>query len=111
MEQPTASESAPIFSEFADDPDLAELVEMFVEEIPDRMQTLQDAFVSEDMDSLLRCAHQLKGAMGSYGFGDLSPMAASLEAAVHEQAQRTQIEEELARLLDACGRMRSTSAD
>ena len=64
--------TGPLYSQFAEDPDLAELVDVFVEEMPRRVATLLDRLEQADWDSLGRAAHQLKGAAGSYGFGEIS---------------------------------------
>ncbi len=74
--------SQPLYSSLATDPDLAELVEIFVESLPERVETLKQAFDQGDWETLRRTAHQLKGAAGSYGFDPLSPSAAKLEQRV-----------------------------
>lgn len=91
-----------IYSRLAGDADLAGLVAMFVEELPDRMATLQRAYAGGDLESLRRTAHQLKGAAGSYGFDQLTPLAAAVESAVREGAPANRIEEALAQLVSAC---------
>lgn len=69
-------------SEFADDPDMRELVELFVGELPERMAAVREAFGSGDAESLRRLAHQLKGAGSGYGFGPISEAAGNLERSV-----------------------------
>ena len=55
--------NAPFFTPFlATDPDLGELVELFVQEIPDRISALETQGRSRDWQQLTRTAHQLKGA-------------------------------------------------
>lgn len=71
----------PVYSSFADDPDFAELVEFFVEAIPERCQMLQESHCQNKTDELRTIAHQLKGAGGGYGFDGLSEHAACLEQA------------------------------
>jgi len=68
-----------VYSEFGTDEDMGFLVDMFVEEMPDRVQSILDALEAEDWDALKRVAHQLKGAGGSYGFNQITPVAAVLE--------------------------------
>ncbi len=86
-----------VYSIFADEPDMAELVEFFVDQVPERVKSFREAFEANDLDELCRLAHQLKGASGSYGFCDLSPLAASLESLLKESPPR----EEIATALDA----------
>ena len=101
----------PVYSSLASDPDLAELVEIFVESLPQRIQTLQQAFDQGDWETLRRTAHQLKGAAGSYGFDPLSPAAARLEQAVASASDPEQelegIRQALDELLDLCSRVRA----
>lgn len=74
------SGAGPIRSEFADDPDMAELVLEFVESMPERAASLREAFESSDREGLRRMAHQLKGACGGYGFGPVGEAAGALES-------------------------------
>jgi HPt (histidine-containing phosphotransfer) domain-containing protein len=68
-----------IRSTFADDPDMLEIVGEFVGEMPERVQSLSEAFERGDPQTLRTLAHQLKGACGGYGFPVLSEAAAALE--------------------------------
>ena len=45
------SEITPIFSTLADDPDLSELVELYVEEMPDRVSQIRETL--DDKQELL----------------------------------------------------------
>ncbi len=99
----------PIFSSFGTDPDLGEIVELFVEEMPGRVQTLVDEYNSGDWDGLRRTAHQLKGAAGSYGFSAISPAAARLEQALATEEPEDRIRNALEELIDMCGRARAGS--
>lgn len=71
--------NSPVRSEFADDPDFDELLEFFVEAIPERVTKLKQSHETGNMSELKTLAHQLKGAGGGYGFPDLSTVAAKLE--------------------------------
>ena len=99
--------SQPLYSSLATDPDLAELVEIFVESLPERIQTLQEAFDRGDWETLRRTAHQLKGAAGSYGFDPLSPSAARLEQCVDAEQDTQAIAQALEELLELCRRVRA----
>lgn len=73
--------NGPVYSTFADDPDYADLLKMFVETMPEKRQAVEEAFGSGDLDGVRTQAHQLKGAGGGYGFDGLSSVAAELEEA------------------------------
>lgn len=68
-----------LVSEFADDEDLMELVEMFVEELPERALSIEKALAETDFAMLQMLAHRLKGAAGGYGFPTISKVAQALE--------------------------------
>lgn len=97
----------PIYSDLGGDAELSELVEMFVEELPRRIETLSTAFAHGDLQAVQRSAHQLKGAVGSYGFHPLTPLAAAVEYAIRDGESETIVQTKLEALLDACGRARS----
>ena len=96
-----------IYSTFGVDPDLGELVEMFVDEMPDRIATLEQAFASGDLESVRRAAHQMKGAAGSYGFDQLTPYSASLEESVRDGEPEEKIEKLLGDLIGMCKKVRA----
>ena len=52
----------PILSEFASDPDMTELVDIFVGELPERVRAIESARSERNYDIIARLAHQLKGA-------------------------------------------------
>jgi histidine phosphotransfer protein HptB len=96
-----------VYSRLGGDPDLGELVALFVQEMPDRIGALESQARSRDWAQLTRTAHQLKGAAGSYGFHDITPFAARLEHAARDGGQEDQILASLDELLDLCRRMRA----
>lgn len=99
-----------VFSRYDGDPDLHELVEMFVAEMPARMAALETAFASGVMEDVRTVAHQLKGAAGSYGFDSVTPLAANVESTINSGASIDEIRAELDALIGTCERIRCTSA-
>lgn len=95
------------YSTLASDPDLAELVELFVAEMPQRLTQLLTDFEQGNWELLGRTAHQLKGAAGSYGFHQLTPAAAELESAVRSGAAIEQIQASLDHLSGMCRCLRA----
>jgi len=95
----------PIKSEFSDDPEMVELVVMFVDEMPQRVESMRTAFSESRFYDLGTLAHQIKGASGGYGFPSLGEQARSLEAAIKEDRAPARIREELDRLVDMCERL------
>jgi CheY-like chemotaxis protein/HPt (histidine-containing phosphotransfer) domain-containing protein len=99
--------TALVYSHLAADPDLRELVDLFVREMPDRINALEAQAKNRDWNELTRTARQIKGAAGSYGFGEITPYAARLEAAAQEALPEEQILAALNELLSLCRRVRS----
>ena len=110
-------EANAVYSTLGADPDLGDLVALFVEEMPciTRCTTLELSFQEANRDELARAAHQLKGAAGSYGFHQLTNFAARLERAVREIRKTTQNEQEilasLTELLTVCRKIRAGSPE
>jgi len=74
-----------IQSEFADDPDMAEIIDNFVKGLPDTISSMRDAANHNHHEELQRLAHQLKGAGGGYGYPLLTKTAKTLEDAAKAQ--------------------------
>jgi HPt (histidine-containing phosphotransfer) domain-containing protein len=94
----------PIRSEFAMDADFREVLEAFVEALPERRRLLTNLHRDGSLDELGRQAHQLKGAGGGYGFPEISAAGAELQLACRVQ-DPTHVEHCLAALLDLLGRV------
>ncbi len=69
-------------SEFATDPDMAQIVQMFVQEMPERVRQLDEGWRAQRLEDVRRLTHQLKGASGGYGFPSLGEAAGEVEAAL-----------------------------
>ena len=103
----TAGNAELLYSTLADDPDLCEIVDMFVDEMPDRIANLLDQLESGNRKELRRAAHQLKGAAGSYGFDAISPSAATLEKALRSDKPEAEIQRATDSLVALCRRATS----
>ena len=91
-----------LYSVLANDPDLCGLVRQFVNEMPGRIHQLTAELDASDWESLLRTAHQLKGTAGSYGFGEISPAADSLEKLIKSGSPESEIAQSVASLVSLC---------
>lgn len=82
--EPTSNESHSqrIVSQLLEeDSDLRDIVAEFVRALPTRIEDIKHAYEALDWDQLSMLAHRLKGASGSYGYPDLSTLAAGMEQA------------------------------
>ncbi|MGE3109065.1 MAG: Hpt domain-containing protein [Phycisphaerales bacterium] len=101
----------PIASEFAGDPDMQEIITMFLQEMPDRVEQLQRLWRDSEFDQVKRIAHQLKGAGGGYGYPSLGAAAGALESSLNSLLNNTQganlqsIRAQLDSLIDLCNRV------
>ena len=95
-----------VYSRLAGDQDLREIVDLFVEEMPERIAALIDHLHAEDWEGLRRTAHRLKGAAGSYGFDLISPAAGRVESAIRDGEPEERIHAIVAELVDLCNRTR-----
>jgi HPt (histidine-containing phosphotransfer) domain-containing protein len=94
-----------VYSTLGGDPDLSEIVALFVAEIPGRVATLLAKLDAGDWEGLRRTAHQLRGAAGSYGFDPLTPSVARLEDATGQHAPEQEIRAAVDSLVALCSRV------
>lgn len=112
----TGSIPNPLLSVFEHDPDMGEIVALFVSEMPERANELRGAIESGNLDRAATIAHQLKGAAGGYGFEELGDIAAAAEQALKALASTdagsspNAIRAATASLVEACGRVRLSSS-
>ena len=101
---PPPCKPAPLVSELAGDPDLADLVSAFVSELPARIEAIQKALTVQEGKQLRVLAHQLKGAAGGYGFPTITEAAKALELSVKSQAGLDEIKTRIDSLAQLCNR-------
>ncbi len=73
-----------IVSQYAEDPDIAEILQGFVERLAGQLKEMRQALASKNYDELRRAAHKLKGAGGSYGYPSLTEACRGLENAAQK---------------------------
>ncbi|MEM8783189.1 MAG: Hpt domain-containing protein [Planctomycetota bacterium] len=104
-----SSESLPLRSVYAGDAEFGELIELFVSELPEKVEAIDATLMSRDFRALRTLAHQLKGAGGGYGFPDITDASRTLERLA--ETADANVQEDLDRLQAAakdvaalCGR-------
>ena len=107
---PGSVPGSPLVSEFSHDPDMRELIAMFVDEMPERVATLESLARSRDFEGLKRLAHQLKGASGGYGFTRVGTAAGVLEetlksASASHESELSKIQAQVNGLISLCNRV------
>jgi HPt (histidine-containing phosphotransfer) domain-containing protein len=97
----------PIRSIYEDDPDMAELVQSFVTDLSQRVETLEQLLAEGNLQELQRMAHQLKGAGGGYGFPQITDVAATLEQSLKEAADEGTVKERTGALCEVLRAVRA----
>ena len=96
-----------LFKELSDDPDMAELIEIFIAELPDKITAIEKALTSQDLQALATVAHQLKGSAGGYGFPSITEVAKELESSARAQEDLDKLRRHLETLAALCQRARA----
>lgn len=96
----------PLYSSLSTDPDMAELLEMFVSDMPLHVAAMESAVKTEDWSGLQRIAHRLKGSAPGYGFSPVGASAGALELAI-SYSDRETVLKRAERLLFQCRRVRN----
>lgn len=68
------------------DTDLRDIVAEFVDGLDGRIAEMRSAHDAADWATLVRLAHRLKGAGGSYGYPDVSAAARAIEERIRRHA-------------------------
>jgi len=102
--------SESIRSALVQDPDYAELVAEFVSNVPDRVLAIRQSIDSNDSKQLCTLVHQLKGACGSYGFHEITPVAASLESKIRSGTEIGTLLDSIEAFIATCLRMTAEPA-
>jgi len=100
--------SAHLQSQLADDPEMAELLDLFLSELPKRVDTVTNALRERELQTLRRVAHQMKGSCAGYGFPTIGAAAGSVERTVEQGAPLEQIKGQVDELVDLCQRALNT---
>ena len=103
----------PVVSTYSADPDMAELIQLFVGEMGQRIAALETCCRNREFSELKRIAHQLKGASGGYGFPSIGAAAGLLEEGVaragsaSDAASMGVIRKQVEDLVSMCRRVRA----
>lgn len=104
---PASDNPDPIISEFADDPEMLDLIQMFIDELPERMAAIEQALTAADFETATTLSHQMKGAAGGYGFPTITDAAAEVEVAARDQdVELTRTKLDI--MLQRCARARAS---
>jgi HPt (histidine-containing phosphotransfer) domain-containing protein len=100
----------PVYSDYADDPDFEEILNLFISAVPEIVHSLETSFHSSDFDRIRDLAHQLKGTGGGYGFNEASRLAGVVERSCKSPPNPPELCVTLPLLIDYLARIRAKSA-
>ncbi len=106
--------SAYVSDEFIDDPEFLELVQQFVNGLPDTVAEINGSIAQQDWDRAQLLSHNLKGVGGNYGFPALSYIAQQINSTLkkkhfHElEVLLSDLDKECQRITDANHKRRAS---
>ena len=89
------------------DPDLHDLIQMYVDSMPEKISKLTQLLETSNFDELERKAHDLAGSGGMHGFDTISETAHSLMVAINDKQPKDIIHDLTIQLCDLCSRARA----
>ena len=99
----------PIYSAYADDPSMVDLVSAFVAELPARIRSLEEAASAGDLDRLKDLVRALKAEGTSFGFETVTSLADTIEKSLIKEASIDDLRREIDRLVKLCLQIRSAA--
>ena len=87
VNQQNFDENSAIFSELLkDDPSTLDIVQQFVNNLPEMIEKMNQAFGNKNWDEFYKANHNLKGVGGGFGYPVLTGSATKIVTYLHEQA-------------------------
>jgi len=97
----------PLYSTMAGDPQMIELIESFVVELPARVRELEVALVSNDLKQVEQIARTLKSRGTSYGYEIITELAGIVESRLQAGETIEQFKVDFDKLLKMCSQARA----
>jgi len=108
---PEHAEAAPmdsdgiIASTMSHYPGMKKIIAEFVEGLPVEIRKMEDLLNRDDLQSLRRVVHQLRGTGGGYGFDAITELAGNVEDAINAAGDRESISDQVTGLIDVIRRI------
>jgi two-component system CheB/CheR fusion protein len=97
--------SGPITSSLAARPGMMTVITEFVDGLPAEVQKISDSLEHNDMGSLRRIIHQLRGAAGGYGFDPITIPATKAEELIDASGSLAEVTVKINSLIDVVRRI------
>lgn len=97
-----AVSTEPQISTMGSDPDIAELVDIFVENLPETLRKMETCYLAGDTQGLLKLVRRIKGEGSAYGFDRICRAAKTLEDYIEGEVPLPVIREGMTELYKYC---------
>lgn len=104
MSPDSVTTNEPLKSIYADDAAVADILPLFIANIPKYLENLTKHIASGDWAMAARVCHDLKGTAGGYGYPDIGAVAKQLEAEVKGARSLDNLERHLSEAKLLCKR-------
>ncbi len=98
----------PLVSRFAADPEMADMVRFFLDELPARVEAIKSAWAARELRLLGRLAHTLRGAGAGYGFPEIRDAANAVQDELKPgptgAPDLSAVDLQISQLIDLCAR-------
>jgi len=98
----------PLFSTLANDPAMVEVVQEFLNELPDRIRGIETALRENDLEKLIEHMRRLKGDGASYGYEVITDTASDIEKSLLNDEAIQKLRESIDQLIKLCLHARIT---
>ncbi len=99
----------PLISTLYSDSSMVEMIDTYVQELPAKVRTIEQAMVKQDAEGLASLVRTLKAEGSGYGFEIITETAAAIESALIDGSSTTDVEEDITKLLKLCRQARSSA--
>lgn len=99
----------PLVSTLYNDPNMVEMIDAYVTELPKKTRALEAAFAENNGKRLEALSRSLKSEGSSFGFGPISDAAAKIESLLQDGGDMASVQEHLSALVSLCMQAQSSS--
>lgn len=103
----SALQDQPLTSSMADNQEMAEFIDAFVDDVTHKVSLMENALANSDLEQLHFLIDQIKGAGSVVGFEDISNQAAAILGKLRAGDQLVGVQGDIQGLIKLCRRVRS----
>ena len=92
----------PLISMIQDEENIVPLIKSFVNDLPNRMRTIQSAQIAQESETLKKLIRSIKEAGGAYGFEPIATAADKVEQAIEDGLEASEVGRLIGELTKLC---------